>query len=230
MTVSARSLAALLMDSELRAASYRVLTLADALASFAHPCGVTKTETDALPAVRDFAVDTGTTCWQALCGFCRHSAGLFPRFSADGTLLVKKPSSRRWLLGETCGFTSATYRQCRSGVISHQTVVTSRGAAETAENAAFIKIGGAARKVSMRTGNLLNAQWRTARQRVEDSLRGAVTLTVTLASGFDAQPGDTVQVELPQLGVTGDYTLRAVTDRCERGVRECELEMEGTLG
>lgn len=228
VTLTARSPAALMMDCELRAATYPVLTLAGALQAFAVPCGVTKTASDALPPVYNFSVETGTTCWQALCGFCRHSAGTFPRFSADGTLLLKKGGDR-WQLNGAAAFESAVWRSCRYGVIARQTVVTPRGGTEVAENAPFLKIGGTAQRVSMRTGDTLDARWRTARQRVEDAQRGAATLTVTLGSGFAAEPGDTMEVDLPTAGIKGSFTLRAITDRCADGKQSCILEMEGSL-
>ena len=226
--LSARSLAALMMDTELRAAAYPVLTEQDAIAQFANSCGVDHFESGNLPPVRDFSVDTGTTCWQALCGFCRHSADIRPRMRADGTLLLKW-KRESWLLDEMSGYTALRYRLKRYGVLAEQTVVSGKGAAETVSNAALRAIGIAAKNVTMLQGKKTRARWRSAKQRLDDSARDSAILTVTLPGGFEAEPGDKVKVNLPSAGISGSFLLRSVCDQCAAAERSCTLELEGTL-
>lgn len=230
VTLSARSPAALLMDNQLRAAEFSVLQLSDVLARFVRPWGIDRVEAGTLPAVRDFSVETGTTCWQALCGFCRHSAGLRPRFSADGTLILKPAEPSLWRLDQTAGVERISFRQKRYGVLSRQILVDGRRqTAQTAENTAFAAMGGSAQKVGLLQGKTTRATWRTADQRIEDSARGAVTVTAVLPGPCRAEPGDRVQVDLPQAGISGTFTLTEFADRCDGGKRTSTLELEGTL-
>lgn len=228
VSLSARSLAALMMDTELRAAAYPVLTEQDAIARFANSCGVDRCERGGLPPVRDFSVDTGTTCWQALCGFCRHSVDIRPRMRADGTLLLQW-KRENWLLDETSGYTELKYRLKRYGVLAEQTVVSGKGAAETVQNADLRAIGIAAKGVTLLQGKKTRARWRTAQQRLEDSARDSAVLTVTLPGGFLAEPGDRVTVNLPSAGISGSFLLRSVCEQCAAAEQSCTLELEGSL-
>ena len=229
VTLTGRSLAGLLMDSELRAAQYEVLTLEDAIRLFVLPCGVERVEADAMQPVEHFSTQTGTTCWQAICGYCRHAANVQPRFLADGTLLLKAERGAVWKLGDENGWTEAEYRFCRCGIIGQQVITAAGNDLETAENAALVSLGGGCRKVTLRQSPTMRATWKSARQRVEESLRGALTLTVTVPGFSAAEPGDTVEVSLDGAGITGSFRLRSRTDRCGRNGRQTVLELEGAL-
>ena len=87
--LTGRGMAARLMDMQTPAAEYVSAQLEDILNAYVRPCGITKIQADEMPPVRNFVVQTGATCYQALAGFCRHSAEIFPRFLADGTLVLR---------------------------------------------------------------------------------------------------------------------------------------------
>ena len=72
-----------------------------------------------MPPVAQFVVQTGATCYQALAGFCRHSADIFPRFLADGTLVLRKNALGKqvWLGDEIL---QAQYVRNRYGVAAKQ--------------------------------------------------------------------------------------------------------------
>ena len=71
--ITGRGMAGRLMDMQVPAAEYVTAQLEDILNAYVRPCGITKIEADAMPPVQQFGVQTGTTCYQALAGFCRHS-------------------------------------------------------------------------------------------------------------------------------------------------------------
>ena len=227
--LSCRGLMALLMDSQLPSAQYAVFQKKDAEGKLLKPFGVDKTEMGQVAGVRNFSWDTGTTPWQALCGYLRHAGAPKPRFSADGTLLLQA-SSGKWSLTDNCAYTQVQLRQRRYGVIARQVVVTSGGGQEVAENKAFQALGGTAQKVAMKTGKTLKATWRTGKQRIEDAGAGAFTVTVTLPGCLAAEPGDTVQANLERAGVKGDFILVSVKKSCSRDGMKTVLELEGGLG
>ena len=223
--VAARGLMALLMDSQLRQASFYTFQEADAVSRLVKPFGVDKVKLGNLPAVRNFSWSTGTSPWEALCGYCRHAGNTRPRFSADGTLLLHNPEPACWNLTDSSGLTEAEFRFRRYGVIGRQTVVTAGGVLETAENPGFTT-----QKVAMKTGDTLKSTWRTAEQRVEDSLEDAAVLTVTLPGDHQAQPGDTVLLSLRQFPGENRFTLSVVKKVCGRNGRRTILELKGEPG
>lgn len=217
--ITGRDLSARLLDSQCRAAEFLSAQLEDILSRYVRPCGITKIRTDNLPAVPNFAVQTGDTCWQALAGYCRHAAEVYPRFSADGTLLLeRRPAGRQLVLTMANGPTAVQLRETRYGVISEQTVLDfTRKSVEQVGNPDF---DGLCRKVTARSGKTLKADWRTAAQRIADSQRNRTALEVTVPGGFAAEPWDRISVSFPELGVSGGFLVaEAVTRLDGRGLQ-----------
>lgn len=227
--LSARGLMAQMLDSQLRAAEFSSFGEKDAESRLLRPFGITKVEHGNLPTLRNFAWDTGTTPWQALCGYCRHAGGVRPRFSADGTLLLQPKSGNRWSLTDNCPYTGAKLRQRRYGVVAQQVVVSAGGKVETAENGGFRKFGGMTQKVAQKTGKHLKASWRTAQQRLEESMEEALTVTVTVPKVLEAEPGDVVALDLKTGGFSGEFTLRQMKKTCTGAGFVTELVLEGRL-
>lgn len=113
--ITGRGMAGRLMDMQTLAAEYVTAQLEDILNAYVRPCGITKIEAVEMPPVAQFVVQTGATCYQALAGFCRHSADIFPRFLADGTLVLRKDAQGKTVwLGEE--ILQAQYVRNRYGV------------------------------------------------------------------------------------------------------------------
>ena len=126
--ITGRGMAGRLMDMQVPAAEYVTAQLEDILNAYVRPCGITKIEAVEMPPVQQFVVQTGTTCYQALAGFCRHSADIFPRFLADGTLVLRK---MHW--GSRLG---SEMRFCRRSMCSTATVWRQGRCSSTRETAA----------------------------------------------------------------------------------------------
>lgn len=228
VTLLSRGLQALLMDNELTASRFTSLALEDALRLFVTPFGVEKIRQRSFAPVENFAVETGNTAWQALRGFCRHSDGSYPRFSADGTLLFEAEKAAVRSLTEEDLLLDAEFNLCRFGLFSRQIIASAAGK-ETivAENSRLMEKGVGCQKVRLQQGDALKADWRTAEQRLEESARQALRVTVTLAGDYEALPGDTVLADLPRSGVQGKFTLKSITRwTSSRGTRT-RLTLEG---
>ena len=206
--VAGRDLAARLLDNQCRAGEFLSAQLEDILARYVRPFGVTRIRADSLPAVPNFSVQTGDSAWQVLCGYCRHAADVFPRFAADGTLLLeKRPTGRNIALTMANGPAAIRLRETRYGVISQQTVLDfTRKSMETVENPGF---DGLCQRVAARSGKTLKAAWRTGAQRIADSLRERTVLEATVPGAFAAEPWDRAAVSFPELGLAGDFTVAA---------------------
>jgi hypothetical protein len=213
--VTGRGLAALLLDNQTVAAEYVTVQLADILAAYVTPYGITEVDAGHLGSLSNFAVDSGETCWSALCGFCRHAADIQPRFLPDGTLVLQSSGTGSLTLSDELPILRAVWRVCRYGVYSQvDTVDRSSGAVTEATNDAFQSLGGQSRKVmTVSSGGSLRSSFRTGPQRVADSMAEWRLLEVTLPGAFLAWPGATVQADLAHLGLYGSGTVtEAVTE------------------
>ncbi len=222
--ISGRGMAARLMDNEVRAAEFFRAQAADIFAKYVLPYGVLKIEADDMPAVEQFAVETGDSCWQILCGFCRHSADLYPRFSADGTLIIRKEGEPEIVRIGASQVLDACFTDSRYGVASRQVMVNTRnGTQVTAENSEFLSRGGNSVRVNGRTGTRVRAVWRTAQQRLNDSARESRLLRLQVAGSFLAEPCQRVQVSLPKMGLDGVFTVQSVQSQCSQSGELCTL-------
>lgn len=221
--VTGRGMAAKLMDMQTPAAEYVSAQLEDILAAYVRPCGITKIEAEAMGPVENFVVQTGGTCYEALCGFCRHSAEIYPRFLADGTLVLKRQEEGKKIsLGG--GILQARYVRNRYGVAAKQVLIHTRdGSFEEANYAEFQALGGTRVQYAGRTGDKIRASFRTAQQRLDDTKRDERLLYVTAAGSFLAQPLDSVFVSMKPLGIEKTMCVQEAESFCdETGVR-CTL-------
>ena len=224
--MTGRGMAAVLLDNQVRAAEYVRAQLEDILNAYVRPYGITSIRACEMPPVERFVVETGYTCWQVLAGFCRHSAGVFPRFLADGTLVLEKEETgQRLRLGQTQCVRAAVTDE-RYGRCSQQVLVNTRTGQQTqALDREFIARGGSCVKVQGRTGNKIRATWRTAEQRVEDARRERWQAEIRVPGGFAAQPLDRVELALPEMGIEGVYTVRAAETECGADGLRCTLSL-----
>jgi len=230
VTLCSRGLQALLMDNELSATRFELLQPEDAIRHFVLPFGVENIRKKSMPPVYRFALETGNTAWQAIRGFCRHSGGYYPRFSADGTLLFEAEEGATRTLSAGQKVLDAEVRLCRYGLISRQVIMSAAyEQVETAENDPLKQKGVFCQKVTLKQGDFLKADWRTASQRLFESARQAVKITVVLAGDYKALPGDTVQADLPQCGVVGRFYLESITRSASKTGTRTTLTLEGEL-
>ena len=221
--ITGRGMAARLMDMQTPAAEYVSAQLEDILGNYVRSCGITKIEADTMPAVSNFVVQTGATCYQALCGFCRHSAEIFPRFLADGTLVLKRQTPGRQLALSNA-LLQAQYVRNRYGVAAKQVLINTRdGSCEQAQYEAFAALGGTRVQYAGRTGDKIRAGFRTAQQRLDDTKRDERLLYVTYVGSFLAEPLDRVQVPIGALGIQETLTVQEVQSVCDETGATCTL-------
>lgn len=221
--LTGRGMAARLMDMQTPAAEYVSAQLEDILAAYVRPCGITKIDAEAMGAVQNFVVQTGGTCYQALAGFCRHSAEIYPRFLADGTLVLRKEKAGK-SIRLAGGILEAQYVRNRYGVAAEQVLINTRnGSFETASYPEFRALGGTRVQYAGRTGDKIRASFRTARQRLDDTKRDERLLTLTLGGSFLAEPLDRVTLALEALGLDGTWTVQEAQSSCDETGETCRL-------
>ena len=212
--VRGRSLQALLLDNECEAAEYAGAGLDFILQRHVYPWGIKNVKTGKMPALPSFTVRSGESQWGVLREFCWFSAGIEPRFSRDGVLLINGEAGAHISVGTGTAVTAAVIRDSRYGVISEVLVKNkARGSAETVKNAAYLARGARCRRVlavPRRIGG--DAMRYTAQYQIEESERGKRTVELTLPAQFAAFAGDRVSLTAPAVGLSGDY--RVYESRC----------------
>lgn len=223
--VSGRGMAARLMDMQTPAAEYLSAQLEDILSAYVRPCGITKIQADEMGPVANFVVQTGASCYQALAGFCRHSAEIAPRFLADGTLVLQKQRPGK-IIRLTQGFTQAQYARRRYGVAAKQVLINTRdGSYETALYPEFEALGGTSVHYAGRTGDKIRAGFRTAKQRLDDMKRDERLVSVCVPGVFAAEPLDCVELQIDGLGIRKTMTVQEAQSMCDASGARCILTL-----
>lgn len=214
LEIVGRGLQALLLDNEAMSADYGVATLEDVLRSYVSPFGISVDKGAKLPSVSSFSVKSGSSCWQVLYQFARYHGGVTPRFDRTGALLLSpwKEDELR-CLDDTVPITSLTLRYQRYGVLS-EVKVQNRAtmAVQTVKNEAFLKSGGACRRVLTVPRNTGYQRMRyTAQFQMEESARTLRRVELCVALPFVAFPGERVSLARTGFGGNGSYRVLEAT-------------------
>ena len=213
VTICGRGYAGRLLDNEARPAVYQRATLAEILRNHAAPYGISCGGTAAITAASPYTVEAGASQWTAVAEFCRAFGGFTPRFTKSGVLLAAPPGDpvRRRITG-AAGVLALTLRENHYGVLSEALVIDkTRSAAYTVKNQDFLARGGQRRRVVYTPGK---STWRamhyTGAYQIARSAENELELEITLPGGPAADPGDLAEVNLPELGICGEYRIAAV--------------------
>lgn len=226
LDITGRSMAARLLDNQVRAQEFVSAQLPDILNNYVYPYGIKKIDADKLPAVPQFVVETGYTCWQVLAGFCRHSADVFPYFAADGTLVLRKNAQGAVHRIGAEELLSLRDNRSRFAVSSMQVLVnTKTGLQQTATNAAFYENGGRRVCVFSQVGTKIRAAFRTPQQKLDDTAKLARQVEAELLGSFFAEPRDVVELCVPQVGMLERFSVSAVESSFDDTGRKCTLEL-----
>ena len=209
LCISARGLAALMMQRECEGAQFVLAAMEDILSKYVFPCGITDVDCGSLPALPLFSVNSGETCWGALCDYAAWSAGIRPRFSPSGTLILREDGygGKRLRVDSSLPVISAELTRKSYGVISSCTVrERTSGRTLTHSDSSLVSQGISANAVMTAPNGYLSAYLPRARALVEESARGFVTASITLAEPFAMSPGDSVELALPG-GISGSFIV-----------------------
>ncbi len=236
LTIRSRGMQAFLMDNEMRQRLYPVLDVETVINDFCYNNNVEMVEWANMPALENFYIESGQTVWEALRGFCRHSAGTRPRCGPNGTLYLVPPSYQsHGIYANQHHILRAEYRYTRKGAISKQTIVAYQDDGtqldvETASHDGLNYLAARSERITLQQGDNLKASWRTAAQRVEDSVRRGREIVLLLGEAFWAEPGDHIYVDLPYHQIKGEYTLQKITHSLDASLgRRTEIILEAPL-
>lgn len=211
VTVSGRSLAALLLDNEAEAVSYGTVTLDTVLGNHVSPYGIGPAKKKKMPPLYVFTVNSGDSQWSVLKRYCRFSAGIEPRFSKDGTLILNDEAGKTVDLRRYVSTLKTKYVDTRYGNIS-EVLVKNRvtGANYTVQNTAFINRGGCARRViNVPRTSTYDSMRYTGQYQISEAARDKRYVQITVPSLFAAFPADKVRIDNTALGLGGTYKVCA---------------------
>jgi hypothetical protein len=212
--VRGRSLQALLLDNECEAAEYAGAGLDFILQRHVYPWGIKNVKTGKMPALPSFTVRSGESQWGVLREFCWFSAGIEPRFSREGVLIMNGEAGESLTIGQSTPVSSAAYRDNRYGVISQVVLKNkSRGTLGSVVNSPYADRGASCRRVvSIPRKMSYDAARYTGRYQIARSARGKRVCELTLPELFAAFAGDTAALDYKPFGLFGKY--RVYASRC----------------
>lgn len=227
VTVLGRGMAGLLMDNQVGLREYYWVRLSDILRNYVTPYGVTASY-EKNYFLQSYAVDYGTSAWQALTGFCLWAGNIQPRCSADGTLIISEKKGKTVSLSHPERVIAAQWNSCRYGVYSKVVAKNAATKLETAvTNKEFLAMGGnAVRRITIPRKNSCRAGKVSAEMELKASTEKARVLRLTLADPFFSEPGDRVTLELSRLGIQGDFYVSEVETSLSSDGTICRLTME----
>ena len=213
-TVSGRSLAALLLDNEAPAADYACLSLGTVLGTHVRSCGVTDIRACDMPPLSSFTVSSGESEWSVLKRFCTYSAGIFPRFSKDGVLVLADESGKHLDIDDTVPLTKLVRSYDRDGIISEIEVKNKSSFTScTVRNVNYVNPNGCGKRIlNVPRSTGADAMRYTGEYQIAQSMKGRDYIELTLPELFAAFPADTVTLINGSLGIS--RTLTVTQTRC----------------
>lgn len=206
VTISGRSLAALLLDNEAEAAEYYNATAEHILDRHVYPWGVSEVRLGSLPAVSRLSVASGSSQWRILEDYAFFCCGIRPRFSRDGVLLLDNSLGAELEINRAA-ISEQLYREKRYGLVS-QVLVKNRSAVSVSENGEFIARGGSCRRViNVPRATFHDTMRHTGSYRLERSKEGSLVCEIALPALFAAFPGDRVALGESPIGITGSFIV-----------------------
>lgn len=212
-SVSGRGMAALLLDNEAEAVQYSACSIKGILDKHVYPWGINDVSYQSMGQLYNFAVDSGESQWSVLSRFTGFAAGIQPRFTREGKLVISNNEGERLTLDKACGGFNIIRRERRYGVISSVLVKNKvRGTKTTVQNSEFIGRGGSCRRV-MNVPRLTgyNAMRYTGTYQINESKKDSTQYILTLPKLFAAAPNDIITVNISELGEEVELKAGEVT-------------------
>ncbi|MFI3312423.1 MAG: hypothetical protein R3Y62_00910 [Eubacteriales bacterium] len=226
-TIYGRDMAGWLLDNEACATEFVTAYLDDILTNYVTPWGITSVRADDISPVSGYYVSSGESCWRALEGFCRHGGDICPRFLADGTLAIGYGSGDTHQITNSASVLSLDWQYNLADEISQIVEVDLVRSAVTNHLNEQWEGGGNRQQVMLSTTRTTAASWKTAGQRIAESQKERVVLTVKLAGRWNVSPLDYAVVSLTQWGISGNFTVVEVTNTCKNRAETTTLVLRG---
>ena len=205
--INGRGLAALLIDNEAEAAQYYSLSLEGILDKYVYPYGIQKIRQNTSFPKQALVVDSGTSLWGVLEDFMWFGAGVRPRFSKEGTLILGEESGNIFAVDEKTAVVKQVYKYKRYGVISEVLVKNKAlGTSQLVSNSGYAETGGCCRRViNVPRKTRYDSMRMTGEYQIARSKEKERQIILTLPSIFEVFPGDTVVLAGSQTGVSGEF-------------------------
>lgn len=207
-----RGMQALLLDNEAVSAEYSGASADFILSRHAAPFGVRDWDCSGLGGVKaSLSVSAGDSSWSVIENFARFCAGVRPRFSREGRLVLDgEKGGRERAFSDSTGIAAQSFTQDRYGVISSALVKNRVLGTETVvTNPEFTALGGCCRRVvSVPRKTAFDAMKHTGTFQIRRSAEGFRSASLTLPGLFAAFPGDVAVLSNTPLGMDGRFLVR----------------------
>lgn len=225
LTLNGRGMAALLVDNESEAMSYESADLREIFRNHAEPYGFSCGKIAELRGTK-YRVDSGSSQWKALSRFTEYYGGFSPVVTPLGELiLVKEDAGTLRCIDRNTPVFALRCRERRYGVFSEVLVKDrAKGTEVLVENGELKRKGGSCRRVIyMPRKSSFAAMRYTGEYQIRKSQEEQLEIELLLPGAFLAQPGDLVNLQREDLGITGTYRVKEAESRSGAEGELCTL-------
>jgi len=217
--LSARSLAALLLDNEAMVQNYENPTLLEIYKRHAKPHGILGIRGTALAHKGTLTVGKGQSDWTALAGYCRKIGGLAPRITPDRYLDVRLKTGSRTIKysntdadGVRCLSMAHTVKRCRP--VSAVLLKSEEGGTYQFTEQNPVVLGkGIARKRLMEIGTSVGGVQRSAKELMRESNYEYDQYLLRAAGEHLPEPGNPARIQEARLGAVENLAVAEVRYR-----------------
>lgn len=190
------------------------MELSDLIEEFVTPLGITLIERGTVPQLTEFSVKMGESVWSVLKRFCLSSAGIRPRFTASGVLLLTGEEGRTVSINADTAAFEILHSRKRRGILSKVYVKNQvTHATYTVNNQSFIDAGGCCSKaVGVPQITTSVGARRTGEYMISESYYGKNFAVISVPELFKCRPADKIRLTGTVLGITGLFPV--VSTRC----------------
>ena len=214
-----RGMGGVLEDHEAPRREYAGVRAAQLLATYVTPLGIAASSSVSTACA--LTVPLGRNYLRILQDYCHAAGALPPRFLADGTLCITAERETSGLQCTEQNVIQATVCYGRKGVLSEVRVYDGE-TATIYRNEAFLAEGGRC----LRCFRTSDAQ-PSPQVRIRSSMRQRLTLCLCMPGTALAEPGSTVSVVLPGLGIDQPFYVTKCRSTCDADGHRCELFLSG---
>ncbi len=222
--ISARGMAAPLLDSEALPQTYRNPSLPSLYNRHAAPFGLAGCRGPTNAACGEMTVEKGTSDWQMLEQFCREFLKTSPRVTVEGIFDASGKPCRELRFG-TSGipYYALEYRRNWYPLLSDVYVQTEKGGAYTAcLHGELARQHGILRKRYLSVSASASAE-----KLLADSVSDSLELRVRCYGWYDAEPGDTAEIDCPAFGNLPRARVQGASYSLDSSGKTCTIFLKG---
>lgn len=227
LTLEARSMAALLLDNEVKPQTHEKPSLKTLFAAHGAPYGLTGYQGKDAAYNWTYVVRKGSSAWQVFWDFCLYCIGIDPKVTPEGILDVtgtKPQGVLRFSKDGGIGYTSLTHRRSPKKRLSQLWLQEALGDGYTSN----VMDLSAMQSGIQRTRYVTAADWQ-GRRTLKEARRQSDELVLVCPGGLRGRVSMQAVVEDPVLGRFRNYSAAKIVYTLDRSGEQCVVTLRTDL-